>query len=86
MGFQVQHDTYEEGLRTYWLKNCEYNNKDEVNSVNILEKQQFFCTQFHVFCSNTNDLYTIIWFQVFLFNNNNNNLFAHNYMVSNILI
>ena len=33
---QVQHKTPEEAQRTYWLKHCEYNNKDKVNSSNIL--------------------------------------------------
>ena len=27
----------EEGQRTYWLKYCEYNNKDEDNSINIVK-------------------------------------------------
>ena len=34
--FWVQHETSEEDQRTYWPKLCEYNNKDEVNSPNIL--------------------------------------------------
>ena len=34
--FCVQHETPEEGQRTYWPKHCDYNNKDEVNSQNIL--------------------------------------------------
>ena len=40
MGSQVQHETPEEGQRTYWPKCCEYNNRDEVNSPNIVIKYE----------------------------------------------
>ena len=33
---RIRHETPEEGLKTYQLKRCEYNNKDEVNGPNIL--------------------------------------------------
>ena len=36
MDFRIQHRTLEEGRKTYQPKLCEYNNKDEVNSLNIL--------------------------------------------------
>ena len=35
VGFRVQR-TPEEGQMTYWLKCCEYNNKDEDNSLKTL--------------------------------------------------
>ena len=34
--YRVRHETHEEGRRTYQPKRCVYNNKDEVNSTNIL--------------------------------------------------
>ena len=37
---RVQHETPEEVQRTYWLKCC-YNNKDEVNSLNILSNNNY---------------------------------------------
>ena len=36
--------TPEEGQRTYWLKNCKYNNKDEDNSLNILRDKNYQAT------------------------------------------
>ena len=39
---QVQQETPEEGRRTYRRKCCEYNNKDKVNSLNILSDDYFF--------------------------------------------
>ena len=35
-GMKVYHETPEEGRRTHQPKHCEYNNKDELNSPNIL--------------------------------------------------
>ena len=35
------HETPEEGQRTYQLKCCDYNNKDEVNSLNILSNNNY---------------------------------------------
>ena len=40
VGSQVQHETPEEGRGTYWPKCCEYNNKDGVNSPNILSSNR----------------------------------------------
>ena len=36
VGSQVQQATLKEGWRTHWLKRCEYNNKDEDNSLKTL--------------------------------------------------
>ena len=36
VGSQVRHETPEENCGTYQLKHCEYNNKDGVNSSNVL--------------------------------------------------
>ena len=36
VGSQVRHETPEESQRTHQLKHCEYNNKDEDNSLNTL--------------------------------------------------
>ena len=33
---RVRHETLEEGERTCWVKHYDYNNKEEVNSPNIL--------------------------------------------------
>ena len=38
---QVWHETPEEGRRTYWPKRCDCNNKDEVNSPNILSNNNY---------------------------------------------
>ena len=38
---RVWHETPEEGRRTYQLKRCDYNNKDEVNSPNILSNNNY---------------------------------------------
>ena len=38
---RVQHETPEEGWKTYWLKLCEYNNEDEDNSLKILNDKFF---------------------------------------------
>ena len=38
---QVWYETLEEGRRTYQPKHCEYNNKDKVNSLNILRNNDF---------------------------------------------
>ena len=38
VGYLIQH---EEGRRTYQPKRCEYNNKDEVNSLNILRDNNY---------------------------------------------
>ena len=35
------HETPEEGQRTYLLKCCEYNNKEDVNSSNILSDNNY---------------------------------------------
>ena len=40
MGSRVSHETPEESRRTYQQKRCEYNNKNKVNSPNILIKYQ----------------------------------------------
>ena len=37
---QARHETLEEDRRTYRLKRCQYNNKDEVSSLNILSNNQ----------------------------------------------
>ena len=37
----VQHKTPEEGRRTYQPKRCEYNNKDDINSPNILSNNNY---------------------------------------------
>ena len=36
VGTRLRHETLEEGQRIYRPKRCEYNNKDEVRSPNIL--------------------------------------------------
>ena len=36
VGSRVRHKTPEEGRKTYRLKHCDYNNKNEVSSLNIL--------------------------------------------------
>ena len=36
VGSQVQQAPLKEGWRTHWLKHCEYNNKDEDNSLKTL--------------------------------------------------
>ena len=36
MDYRVPHETPEEGRRTYQPKHYDYNNKDDVNSPNIL--------------------------------------------------
>ena len=41
MGSRVPHGTLEEDRRTYRPKRCEYNNKDEVNRVNILSNNHY---------------------------------------------
>ena len=38
---QVWHERPEEGRRTSQSKHCDYNNKDEVNSLNILSKNNY---------------------------------------------
>ena len=44
VGFRVWHEMPEEGQRMYQPKHCEYNNKDEVNSLNILsDKKKYHC-------------------------------------------
>ena len=40
--YQVWHETPEEGQRTYWPKHCDYNNKDEISSPNILNNWCFY--------------------------------------------
>ena len=35
------HETHEEGPRTYWLKSYDFNNKDKVNSLNILSNNDY---------------------------------------------
>ena len=37
--FRVRHETPEQGRRTYRPKHCEYNNKDEVSSPDILSNE-----------------------------------------------
>ena len=34
--FRVRHESPEEGQRSYPPKRCDYNNKDEINSLTIL--------------------------------------------------
>ena len=41
VGSHVWHETSKEGRRTYWLKCFEYNNKDVVNSPNILRNNYY---------------------------------------------
>ena len=41
VGSKVQYETPEEGWRTYQPKRCEYNNKDVVNSLNILSDKNY---------------------------------------------
>ena len=53
---QVQHKTPEEGWRTYRLKCCEYNNKDDYNPNILSDKNQ-------VFLWNTNDFQTDLFYQ-----------------------
>ena len=38
---RVKHETPEEGRKMYWLKYHDYNNKDEVNSLNILSHNNY---------------------------------------------
>ena len=42
MGSQVQHETPEEGRRTYWPKHCECNNEDENSDPNTLSNTDTF--------------------------------------------
>ena len=39
---KAKHEKPEEGCRTYYPKCCDYNNKDEVNSPNILSNSNQF--------------------------------------------
>ena len=41
VGFQVQHETPEEGQRTYQSKHSEYNNEEDDNSLNILSDKDY---------------------------------------------
>ena len=38
---RVRHGTPEEGRRTYWSKRCDYNNKHEINCLNILSSNKY---------------------------------------------
>ena len=40
--FTLAHETHEDGRRTYRPKRCDYNNKDEDNSPNILSNKNSF--------------------------------------------
>ena len=52
---QVWHETPEEGWRTYQLQYYDYNNKDEVNSPNILSDNNYQAT------SQTNNTFIDNW-------------------------
>ena len=39
--YWVRDETPEEGRRTYRPKRCEHNNKDEINSLNILSNNNY---------------------------------------------
>ena len=41
VGSWIQQETHEEGHRMNWLKHCEYNNKDEYNSLDTLNDKNF---------------------------------------------
>ena len=45
VGYWARYDTPEESRRIYWPKYCEYNNKDENNSLNILRDEKGTCHQ-----------------------------------------
>ena len=46
VGSQVQHETLEEGQRTYQPKCCEYNNKDEDNSPKTLNDKKVLTSHY----------------------------------------
>ena len=63
IGCWVQHETPEEGQRTYRLKH-EYNNEDETNSLNILSDKNYSKRLLEVY--------------LFMSSNNNNNVDNNN--------
>ena len=46
--FQIQHETPEKGRRTYRPKHYDYNNKNEVNSPNVLSNDNFLLLIFDI--------------------------------------
>ena len=45
VGSRVQQEIPEEGQRMHWLKCCDYNNKDEDNSLNTLNDKNILVTR-----------------------------------------